>query len=337
MITLENVSKRYKVRDGHKIILEDANVVLPAQNIALLGANGAGKSTVLRMISGAERPDEGRIICNRRVSFPLGFSGSFNGSMTGIENALFTARIYGEETEAVINYVKEFSELGEHLYMPVQTYSSGMRARLAFGISLAINFELYLVDEITAVGDARFRDRSREAFRGKLGNANLLMVSHNISSLRDYCDVGAVIEGGEIVFYDDLEAAIAHHEGVMRPEGNIDGDVGDDDRRGRAAQGRRRRREIQAQKGRATGPQKAKPSLRALERRSQEDLQAPLRVPGGVRLPRPGSSGEQPGQTAAARRSREARADETPITPTRPTSEHDSLPPPLPGDRRRPV
>ena len=212
MIELHEVEKRYKLREGYKTILEPTTLYLPKRNIAVLGANGTGKSTFLRLISGAEKPNNGQIVCEPKVSFPLGFAGSFNGSLSGLENAQFVARIYGQDTEALIDYVKEFSELGEHLYMPVRTYSSGMRARLSFGVSLAVDFECYLVDEITAVGDSRFKKRSQQAFKQKLETANIIMISHQNNTLREYCDMGAVMEGGEMILYDNVEDAIAHHE-----------------------------------------------------------------------------------------------------------------------------
>lgn len=216
MIKFRNVEKRYRLRDGYKIILEPTTMTLPNRNIAILGANGAGKSTLLRMISKAELPNAGEIVCDRKVSFPLGFAGSFNGSLSGLENAVFVSRIYGQDTEAVIEYIREFSELGEQLYMPFRTYSSGMRARLAFGLSLAIDFEYYLVDEITAVGDTRFRERSKAAFKGKLDTANIVMVSHSVVTLREYCEAGAVLDGGQLTYYDDIEEAIKHHNANMR-------------------------------------------------------------------------------------------------------------------------
>lgn len=212
MISFTDVRKQYPVRDGVKTILHDLSVRLPRRNIAILGENGAGKSTLLRLISGSEQPDVGEIRRHVRVSFPLGFAGSFNGSLTGNENARFVARIYGEDTDRVIDFVQEFSQLGEHLGMPVRTYSSGMRARLAFGVSLAIDFECYLVDEITAVGDSRFQKRSKAAFKEKLERANIIMVSHSNNTLRDYCDMGAVLHEGRLTLYDDLKDAISQHE-----------------------------------------------------------------------------------------------------------------------------
>jgi capsular polysaccharide transport system ATP-binding protein len=212
MIDFYGVRKHYPVGDGYKTILRDLSVRLPKRNIAILGENGAGKSTLLRLIAGSERPDDGDILRHVKVSFPLGFAGSFNGSLTGNENARFVARIYGQDTEYVLEFVREFSQLGEHLSMPVRTYSSGMRARLAFGVSLAIDFECYLVDEITAVGDSRFQKLSKAAFKKKLERANMIMVSHSNNTLRDYCDMGAVLHEGRLTLYDELKDAIAQHE-----------------------------------------------------------------------------------------------------------------------------
>jgi capsular polysaccharide transport system ATP-binding protein len=212
MIDFIGVRKQYPVGDGYKTILRDLSMRLPKRNIAILGENGAGKSTLLRLIAGSERPDDGDIHRHVKVSFPLGFAGSFNGSLTGNENARFVARIYGQDTDSVLEFVREFSQLGEHLSMPVRTYSSGMRARLAFGVSLAIDFECYLVDEITAVGDSRFQKRSKAAFKEKLDRANMIMVSHSNNTLRDYCDIGAVLHEGRLTLYDDLKDAISQHE-----------------------------------------------------------------------------------------------------------------------------
>lgn len=212
MIEFIDVRKRYPVRDGYKTILRGLSASLPKRNIAILGENGAGKSTLLRLIAGSERPDAGEIKRDVKISFPLGFAGSFNGSLSGYENATFVARIYGQETDRVLEFVREFSQLGEHLNMPVRTFSSGMRARLAFGVSLAVDFECYLVDEITAVGDSRFQRRSKAAFKGKLERANIIMVSHSDSTLRDYCDMGAVLHDGRLTLYDDLMDAINQHK-----------------------------------------------------------------------------------------------------------------------------
>nr|WP_319486576.1 ABC transporter ATP-binding protein [uncultured Cohaesibacter sp.] len=217
MITFDNVSKRYSLPGGsYKTILETLDFTFPKRNIGLIGENGAGKSTVLRMISGAELPDTGHVRRNLEVSFPLGFAGSFNGSLTGIENTRFVARIYGKDTEQVIEYVEKFAELGRHFYAPVRTYSSGMKARLSFGVSLAIDFECYLVDEITAVGDSRFKEKSKKAFMEKLETAKIIMVSHSNNTLRDYCDMGIIMRNGKINVFEDLDEAIKNHEQYMK-------------------------------------------------------------------------------------------------------------------------
>ena len=217
MINFQNVEKRYRLPGGgYKVILNHLNMTFPKRNIGLIGANGAGKSTILRMISGAELPDKGIIRREVEVSFPLGFSGSFNGSLSGIENTRFVARIYGKDTEEVIEYVKEFSELGSHFYAPVKTYSSGMRARLSFGVSLAIDFRCYLVDEITAVGDQRFKAKSKKAFMEILEKSNIIMVSHSNATLKDYCDMGIIVRDGNLNVYDDLSQAIKDHTKYMK-------------------------------------------------------------------------------------------------------------------------
>ncbi len=217
MINFINVEKKYATPDGHhKVIVERLNMRFPARNIALIGANGAGKSTLLRLIAGAELPDVGRIRREVNVSFPMGFQGSFNGSLSGLENTRFVARIYGQDTERVVERVQQFAELGSHFHAPVRTYSSGMRARLSFGVSLAIDFQCYLVDEITAVGDQRFREKSKAAFKKKLENANIIMVSHSAATLRDYCDMGIILRDGKVMVFDDLEEAIADHESYMK-------------------------------------------------------------------------------------------------------------------------
>ena len=212
MIEFQHVRKTYRLKGVEKVILNDLSIRFPEErSIGILGHNGAGKSTMMRLIAGAEMPDSGRIRRNARVSWPLGFGGGFNGEMTGIENVRFVARMYGEDTERIIDFVEDFSELGASLTLPIKTYSSGMKARLAFGISMAIDFEYYLIDEITAVGDARFRRKCNEVFTQKLKHANIMMISHSDGSLRDYCQAGCVLHQGELTYFDDIEDAIKVH------------------------------------------------------------------------------------------------------------------------------
>lgn len=209
MIELVNISKIYKTPNGKKHILKPCSVSFPKhRNIGLLGVNGAGKSTLLRMIAGSEHPTTGIIKRNVKMSWPLGFSGGFNGSLTGAENLRFVSRIYGANIQQVTDFVRTFSELGDYLDMPVRSYSSGMKARLAFGLSMAIDFDCYLVDEITGVGDRRFQKKCRDAFKARSKKSSIIMVSHNMSTLKEHCDMGLVLTNGELSFYEDINEAI---------------------------------------------------------------------------------------------------------------------------------
>lgn len=213
MLQFCHVSKSYPTRDGRKVLLRDLNLTLPAgSKVGLLGRNGAGKSTLIGMIAGTVKISSGRIVRHGTVSWPMGFGGSFAPDLSGVQNARFVARIYGVDTDALVRYVEEFSELGEFMRMPVRSYSAGMRARLAFGLSMALKFDWYLVDEITAVGDAQFRKKSLAVFRERLERSGLVMVSHSNATLREYCTAGIVLEHGEAIFYPDIEEAIARHE-----------------------------------------------------------------------------------------------------------------------------
>ena len=216
MIEFNHVSKYYRTRTSRKVVVDDLDLVLPAgAKVGVLGRNGAGKSTLLGMISGTVKPDAGRIRRHASISWPLGFAGSFNPDLTGAQNVRFVARIYGRDTDEMVAYVEDFAELGEFMDMPVRAYSSGMKARLAFGMSMGISFDWYLVDEITAVGDSRFRKKSLAIFRSRLKEAGLLMVSHSLNTLRSYCTSGLVLENGRATYFDTIRAAIARHERNM--------------------------------------------------------------------------------------------------------------------------
>ena len=158
----------------------------------------------------------GEILTDGSISWPVGFAGSFHPELTGAQNVKFVARIYGVDTDEMSAFVEDFAELGQHFRLPVRTYSSGMRARLAFGVSMAVPFDCYLVDEVTATGDAAFRDKSRTLFRDRMRNAGSFVVSHSMGQVRDLCDVGLVLEDGHATYYEDLEEAIAHHEANMK-------------------------------------------------------------------------------------------------------------------------
>ncbi|HBH26452.1 MAG TPA: ABC transporter ATP-binding protein [Rhodospirillaceae bacterium] len=211
MIEIQNVSKAYCTRGAKTVVFDRLNLSIPrGRNLAIMGCNGAGKSTLMRLLSGAERPDSGRILRSASVSWPLGFAGGFNGSMTGVENVRFVSRVYGRDTDAVLDYVRDFAEIGHHLRLPMRTYSSGMRARLAFGLSLAIDFDCYLIDEAMSVGDARFRAKSKAAFADKMAKAGqVVMVSHSLGIIREYCNCGILLErGGKVAHFDDAESLI---------------------------------------------------------------------------------------------------------------------------------
>ncbi|MZR12582.1 ATP-binding cassette domain-containing protein [Maritimibacter sp. DP07] len=208
MIEMLNVSKSYTLRGGRQQILNGATIKLPWQNVGVLGRNGAGKSTILRLLAGIEEPDGGIIRRHKTLSWPLGFRGSFHRELSGMENVRFVARIYGQNTEEMVQKVQDFAELGKFFYEPFRTYSSGMGARLAFGVSMAVDFEVYLIDEIMAVGDARFRAKSKQAFHDRLPHSRLVMVSHSMSNLREYCQTGLVVHNGIMTYYEDLEEAI---------------------------------------------------------------------------------------------------------------------------------
>ncbi|MCV9998859.1 ABC transporter ATP-binding protein [Pararhizobium sp. YC-54] len=217
MIRLEQATKFARTKGIKKPIIDRASLVLQrGKSIGLLGRNGAGKSTLLRLIAGTIRLDSGRIIRKGKISWPLGFQGSFQGTMTGEQNVRFVARIYGVDTRELIAYVEDFADLGPFFKAPVGTYSSGMKARLAFGLSMGVNFDYYLVDEITAVGDTNFKKKCQVVFESRLQDSDVIMVSHSTSTIRDYCDCGVVMENGKLTYYDDIEDAIRAHNGNMR-------------------------------------------------------------------------------------------------------------------------
>ncbi|MDQ0318922.1 capsular polysaccharide transport system ATP-binding protein [Pararhizobium capsulatum DSM 1112] len=217
MIRLEQATKFARAKGIKKPILDGTSLVLQrGRSVGLLGRNGAGKSTLLRLIAGTIRLDSGRIIRRGKVSWPLGFQGSFQSSMTGEQNVRFVARIYGVDTRQLIEYVEDFAELGPFFKAPVGTYSSGMKARLAFGLSMGVNFDYYLVDEITAVGDMNFKKKCNDVFQTRLQDSDVIMVSHSTSTIREYCDCGVVLENGKLTYYDDVEDAVKAHNTNMK-------------------------------------------------------------------------------------------------------------------------
>ncbi|MCZ0811365.1 ABC transporter ATP-binding protein [Roseovarius sp. EGI FJ00037] len=212
MIELRNLTKSFQTPRGRKYVARRINAVFPTgRAVALMGRNGAGKSTLLQMISGSMRYDSGEIMTAGTVSFPVGFAGTFHRDLTGAQNCRFIARIYGVDTGELLDFVADFSGLGGHFNMPVRSYSSGMRSRLAFGISMGIHFDTYLVDEVTSVGDRAFRAKSAEMFKERLQTRSAIVVTHSLGEVRNLCNAGAILENGALLFFDDVEEAIAQH------------------------------------------------------------------------------------------------------------------------------
>lgn len=216
MIRFENLTKSFRLRGERKVVIDNLNLTLPTgKSLALLGRNGAGKSTLLQMIAGTMRPDSGRIVSDGSISWPVGFSGSFHRELTGAQNVRFIARVYGVDTDGLTAFVEDFAELGKSFHMPVRSYSSGMRSRLTFGASMGIHFDTYLVDEVTAAGDAAFKRKSRAVFADRMHTSSAIMVNHSMNEIRQFCDAGLVLENGQIQYFDDLEEAIETHEAIL--------------------------------------------------------------------------------------------------------------------------
>lgn len=207
MILIEEVHKRYMTGHGvGKWVLKGINMTIPPRrSVALIGHNGAGKSTLLRIIGGVDFPTKGRVVRQCQVSWPMG-SGGLEGTLTGRQNAKFVCRIHGDQDELAdrLAFIQGFAELGDAFDEPVQTYSSGMRSRLQFALSLAFDFDVYISDEVTAAGDARFRKKAAEAFKGMASKASVIMVSHDESTLKQFCQSAIWIDEGHARWFDDL-------------------------------------------------------------------------------------------------------------------------------------
>ncbi|HEZ5182691.1 TPA: ABC transporter ATP-binding protein [Neisseria meningitidis] len=215
MISVEHVSKQYQMRGGMRTVLDDINFSLQkGEKVGILGRNGAGKSTLIRLISGVEPPTTGEIKRTMSISWPLAFSGAFQGSLTGMDNLRFICRIYNVDFDYVKNFTEEFSELGQYLYEPVKRYSSGMKARLAFALSLAVEFDCYLIDEVIAVGDSRFADKCKYELFEKRKDRSIILVSHSHSAMKQYCDNAMVLEKGHMHQFEDMNKAYEYYNSL---------------------------------------------------------------------------------------------------------------------------
>jgi capsular polysaccharide transport system ATP-binding protein len=214
MIEIRNLYKRYHNHHGSDWVLKDINLSIPrGTSVGLIGANGAGKSTLLRLIAGMDVPERGEVIKNCRMSWPIGLSSGMQGNMTGRQNVKFVARVHGGgiDVQRVIDFVEDFAEIGDAFDEPVRTYSSGMKSRISFGLSLAFDFEVYISDEATAVGDKSFKEKASQAFKDRVGKSSLIMVSHSEGILKDLCQAGVYLKDGRATWYDNVNDAIADY------------------------------------------------------------------------------------------------------------------------------
>ncbi|MEA2048176.1 MAG: ABC transporter ATP-binding protein [Campylobacterota bacterium] len=219
MIELNHVSKYFRVGEEKKYILKDVSLTLPDVNIGILGRNGAGKSTLMRMLGKIDFPNEGTIYSKKSFSWPLGLGGGSVPTMTGRANIKFVCNLYNksyQETKEIINYVKDFSELGEYFDMPIKTYSSGMKGRLGFGLSLAFDFDYLLIDETLSTGDASFKHKAKEALKAKIDRCHILLVGHQMATLREMCQSGLLLHQGELHYFEDIDDGIKHYEEINK-------------------------------------------------------------------------------------------------------------------------
>ncbi|AKF24123.1 ABC transporter ATP-binding protein [Sulfurovum lithotrophicum] len=223
MIELRNVTKYFLTNEDQKYILDDVTMTLPEINIGILGRNGSGKSTLMRMLGKIEFPNRGSIYSKKSFSWPLGLSGGSVPNMTGKANIKFVCTLYNkthEETRKIIEYVKDFAELGDYFDMPIKTYSSGMKGRLGFGLSLAFDFDYMLIDETLSTGDASFKEKAQKALREKIAHCHILLVSHNMKTLSELCQAGLLLHEGKLYYYEDIDDAINRYKEINRSKGS---------------------------------------------------------------------------------------------------------------------
>lgn len=216
MLIIKNLSKSYKTKSGRHYVFRNVSIEFPENsNIGILGRNGSGKSTLLRILGGIDYPDSGTISCDKTISWPLGLRGGFVKNLSGRDNCQMICNLYGIERHAIkrkLEYIKEICGIGKYFDEPVKYYSSGMASRLGFSLSMAFDFDILLMDEITSVGDQDFRKKAKQMIEEKRGTTNIIFVSHSASTVREFCDVGIVIKKGELCYYEDIEKAISSYE-----------------------------------------------------------------------------------------------------------------------------
>jgi capsular polysaccharide transport system ATP-binding protein len=218
MIELRGLTKSYPTRAGRRYVFKDLSFTFPpGASIGLIGRNGAGKTTLLRLLGGIDTPDRGEVVTDARISFPVGLAGGLNPNLTARENVSFVCRIHGawgDDLRQKVRYVQDFAEIGDYFDLPVKSFSSGMRSRVAFGMSMAFDFDYYLIDEVMAVGDAQFRAKSKQVLMDKLSRANVILTSHNMPDIRQYCKVVVLVDRGEVRVFEDVEEGIRAYQGT---------------------------------------------------------------------------------------------------------------------------
>ena len=219
MIKLDNLTKFYPLSNGDKhFVFREFTFTFPDDcSIGLIGRNGAGKSTLMRLLSGADIPNAGRVITDKKISWPVGLAGGFQHALSARDNVKFIARVYGYRGEALeekVRYIEEFAEIGKYFDEPMNTYSSGMRSRIGFGLSMAFDFDYYLIDEAGAVGDAKFKQKSDAIYKEKLSNSKVIMVSHNMSEIEQWCDKVILVNYGTATVYDDVKEGIEMYKRI---------------------------------------------------------------------------------------------------------------------------
>lgn len=219
MIKLDNLTKFYPLSNGDKhFVFREFTFTFPDNcSIGLIGRNGAGKSTLMRLLSGADIPNAGRVITDKKISWPVGLAGGFQHALSARDNVKFVARVYGYKGEALeekVRYIEKFAEIGKYFDEPMNTYSSGMRSRIGFGLSMAFDFDYYLIDEAGAVGDAKFKKKSDAIYKEKLSNSKVIMVSHNMAEIKQWCDKVILVNSGMTTVYDDVDEGIEMYKRI---------------------------------------------------------------------------------------------------------------------------